>query len=277
MAPSRRSGTRACACGAGELVALVGANGAGKTTLLRAISGLMKIASGTISLHGERINGLRAGDIVRRGVAHCPEERKLWPMLTVAENLSLGAYTRRDKAGIAADVDRVHALFPQLAERGSQLAGTLSGGEQQMVAIGRALMSRPRFLLLDEPSLGLAPIVIESLVAAIKEINRTGTAVLLVEQNASLALGMACARVRPGGRRGGARGDRQRAAVRSQRASRLPRQAGDPADSRVGAACHLERTQSNDACAASGKPDHRHLNRNECQFVPSLTPPGGNA
>ena len=176
---------------AGELVALVGANGAGKTTLLRSISGLMKIASGVISLDGERINGLPAGEIVRRGVAHCPEERKLWPMLTVAENLSLGAYTRRDKAGIVADLDRVHALFPHLADRARQLAGTLSGGEQQMVAIGRALMSRPRLLMLDEPSLGLAPLLVSSLVGAVREINRAGTAVLLVEQNASLALGMA--------------------------------------------------------------------------------------
>ena len=176
---------------AGELVALVGANGAGKTTLLRAISGLMAITSGSVSLDGERIDGHSAADIVRRGVAHCPEERKLWPMLTVAENLALGAYTRRDQAGIVADLDRVHALFPQLADRGRQLAGTLSGGEQQMVAIARALMSRPRYLLLDEPSLGLAPLVIESLVATIKEINRAGTAVLLVEQNAWLALGMA--------------------------------------------------------------------------------------
>ena len=177
--------------GAGELVALVGANGAGKTTLLRAISGLMKLAAGTISLEGERIDGLPAAAIVRRGLAHCPEERKLWPALTVAENVLLGAYTRRDKPGIAADLERVHTLFPRLAERHQQLAGTLSGGEQQMVAIGRALMSRPRLLMLDEPSLGLAPMIIESLVSAIKAINRAGTAVLLVEQNAYLALGMA--------------------------------------------------------------------------------------
>ena len=179
------------AVGAGELVALVGANGAGKTTLLRAISGLMKLASGTITLDGKRIDGLAAGAIVRLGLAHCPEERKLWPALSVLENVKLGAYTRRDRDGIAADLDRVHALFPRLAEREKQLAGTLSGGEQQMVAIGRALMSRPRLLMLDEPSLGLAPIVIEALVQTIKDINRAGTAVLLVEQNAHLALGMA--------------------------------------------------------------------------------------
>jgi branched-chain amino acid transport system ATP-binding protein len=177
--------------GAGELVALVGANGAGKTTLLRAISGLMKLAAGSITFDNERIDGQTAASIVRRGLAHCPEERKLWPALTVHENLMLGAYTRTNKAEIAADLDRVHTLFPRLAERDGQSAGTLSGGEQQMVAIGRALMSRPRLLMLDEPSLGLAPIMIESLVATIKDINRGGTAVLLVEQNAYLALGMA--------------------------------------------------------------------------------------
>ena len=177
--------------GAGELVALVGANGAGKTTLLRTISGLMPAAAGSIHLEGQRIDGLAPKQIVRLGVAHCPEERKLWPALTVAENLMLGAYTRRDKDGIAADLARVHALFPRLAERHRQLAGTLSGGEQQMAAIGRALMSRPRLLMLDEPTLGLAPIVIESLVRTIREINAAGTAVLLVEQNAYLALGLA--------------------------------------------------------------------------------------
>jgi len=176
---------------AGELVALVGANGAGKTTLLRAISGLMPIASGSIQLEDGRIDGLAPRQIVRRGVAHCPEERKLWPALTVGENLSLGAYTRSDRQGIAADMARVLELFPRLAERHRQLAGTLSGGEQQMVAIGRALMCRPRLLMLDEPTLGLAPIVIDSLMKTIQEINRAGTAVLLVEQNAQLALGMA--------------------------------------------------------------------------------------
>ena len=177
--------------GAGELVALVGANGAGKTTLLRAISGLMQVAAGNIHLEEQRIDGLAPKEIVRRGLAHCPEERKLWPALSVAENLAMGAYTRSDRAGIAADLARVHALFPRLAERQRQLAGTLSGGEQQMVAIGRALMCRPRLLMLDEPTLGLAPIVIEALMHTIKEINHAGTAVLLVEQNAHLALGMA--------------------------------------------------------------------------------------
>ena len=179
------------AVGAGELVALVGANGAGKSTLLRAISGLMKAAAGSITLDGQRIDGLAAAAIVRRGLAHCPEERKLWPALSVAENLQLGAYTRRDSEGIAQDLQRVYALFPRLQERHRQLAGTLSGGEQQMVAIGRALMCRPRLLMLDEPSLGLAPIMIESLVGAIRDIHRSGTAILLVEQNAYLALGMA--------------------------------------------------------------------------------------
>jgi branched-chain amino acid transport system ATP-binding protein len=179
------------AVGAGELVALVGANGAGKTTLLRAISGLMPLWRGSIALDGERIDGLVPAAIVRRGISHCPEERQLWPQLTVAENLALGAYTRRDAGAVNADLARVHALFPRLAERREQLAGTLSGGEQQMVAIGRALMSRPRLLMLDEPTLGLAPIAIDALMAAIREIHRSGTAVLLVEQNAALALGMA--------------------------------------------------------------------------------------
>ena len=176
---------------AGELVALVGANGAGKTTLLRAVSGLMPLVGGRIHFEGRRIDALPAKEIVRIGIAHCPEERKLWPALSVAENLMLGAYTRSDRDGIAADLARIHALFPRLAERSRQLAGTLSGGEQQMVAIGRALMCRPRLLMLDEPTLGLAPIVIDALVETIREINRAGTAVLLVEQNAYLALGLA--------------------------------------------------------------------------------------
>jgi branched-chain amino acid transport system ATP-binding protein len=177
--------------GASELVALVGSNGAGKTTLLRAVSGLMPVADGRITLDDVRIDGSSPAAIVRRGVAHCPEERQLWPMLTVAQNLALGAYTRRDRAAIAEDLARVHALFPRLAERRAQLAGTLSGGEQQMVAIGRALMSRPRLLLLDEPTLGLAPIAIEALMDAIVAVHEAGTAVLLVEQNAVLALRMA--------------------------------------------------------------------------------------
>ena len=179
------------AVGAGELVALVGSNGAGKTTLLRAISGLMPVADGRITLDDVRIDGSSPASIVRRGVAHCPEERQLWPMLTVAQNLALGAYTRRDRAAMAVDLARVHELFPRLAERRGQLAGTLSGGEQQMVAIGRALMSRPRLLLLDEPTLGLAPIAIEALMGAIVAVHEAGTAVLLVEQNAVLALRMA--------------------------------------------------------------------------------------
>jgi branched-chain amino acid transport system ATP-binding protein len=177
--------------GRDEFVALVGANGAGKTTLLRAISGIVKPVAGSITFEGQPIAARSPRDIVRLGIAHCPEERKLWPRLTVLENLTLGAYSRNDQAGIAADLDRVFTTFPKLAERRGQEAGTLSGGEQQMVAVGRALMSRPRLLMLDEPSLGLAPIVIESLFETIGAIHRAGTAILLVEQNAVLALGRA--------------------------------------------------------------------------------------
>jgi len=177
--------------GKDEFVALVGGNGAGKTTLLRAVSGILAPAGGQISFEGKPIGGASPKDIVRLGVAHSPEERKLWPALTVAENLQLGAFTRTDRAGIAADLDKVFTLFPRLAERRKQAAGTLSGGEQQMVAVGRALMSRPRLLMLDEPTLGLAPIVIEALFDTIGRIHSEGTAVLLVEQNAFLALGRA--------------------------------------------------------------------------------------
>ena len=176
------------AVGKDEFVALVGANGAGKTTLLRAVSGIVAPSTGSITFDGKPIAGRAPKDILRAGVAHCPEERKLWPALTVAENLSLGAYTRRDSGAVARDMDRVLTLFPRLAERRSQAAGTLSGGEQQMVAVGRALMSSPRLLMLDEPTLGLAPIVIEALFETIRSIHASGTAVLLVEQNAVLAL-----------------------------------------------------------------------------------------
>lgn len=177
--------------GANEFVALVGANGAGKTTLLRAISGIVKPTDGSITFDGKQIAGSSPRDIVRLGVAHCPEERKLWPRLTVLENLTLGAFTRNDRAEIAIDLEKVFATFPRLAERRRQEAGTLSGGEQQMVAVGRALMSRPRLLMLDEPTLGLAPIVIEALFQTIREIHRAGASILLVEQNAALALGHA--------------------------------------------------------------------------------------
>jgi branched-chain amino acid transport system ATP-binding protein len=175
----------------GELVALIGANGAGKTTVLRAVSGLTPPYSGEINLNGQRIDRASPGDIVRRGIAHCPEERKIWPRLDIAEHLRLGAYGRRDAAAIRADTDRVYGIFPRLAERRRQLCGTLSGGEQQMVAIGRALMSRPRLLMLDEPSLGLAPLVVDQMIETVRAINREGTAILIVEQSAALALRLA--------------------------------------------------------------------------------------
>jgi branched-chain amino acid transport system ATP-binding protein len=174
--------------GAGEFVALVGANGAGKTTLLRAVSGLTPPFEGTIRFDGRRIDALSPADIVRAGIAQSPEERKIWPTLSVEEHLRLGAFSRHDAAGIRDDIARIHAIFPRLAERRRQLAGTLSGGEQQMVAIGRALMSRPRLLLLDEPSLGLAPLMVAQVIDTIRAIHRDGTAILMVEQNATVAL-----------------------------------------------------------------------------------------
>ncbi len=174
---------------AGRIVTLIGANGAGKTTALRTISGILKPASGSISFQGENIAGLAAHKIVARGIAHAPEGRMVFSNLTVLENLRMGAYLRRDRAGIADDIARVRSIFPRLAEREKQPAGTLSGGEQQMLAIGRALMSRPRCLLLDEPSLGIAPILIRTIFDKIVEINRElGLSILLVEQNANLAL-----------------------------------------------------------------------------------------
>jgi branched-chain amino acid transport system ATP-binding protein len=175
----------------GELVALIGANGAGKTTMLRTISGLLAPEAGTITFRGQAIQGADPGAIVRRGLAHCPEERKVWPQLTVREHLELGAFVRRDAREVRADIERVCATFPVLAERRRQLAGTLSGGEQQMLAIGRALMSRPVLLMFDEPSLGLAPLMVESIGAMIGRIRAQGTTVLLVEQNATLALRLA--------------------------------------------------------------------------------------
>jgi branched-chain amino acid transport system ATP-binding protein len=175
----------------GEIVTLVGANGAGKTTTLRAVSGLRAAASGTIEFEGRRIDGLRAHRIAQLGLGHSPEGRRVFARLTVRENLEMGAYSRRDRGGLADDFDRVHSLFPVLEERGRQAAGTLSGGEQQMLAMGRALMGRPRLLMLDEPSMGLAPIVVERIFDVIREINRQGVAVLLVEQNAQMALGLA--------------------------------------------------------------------------------------
>jgi branched-chain amino acid transport system ATP-binding protein len=174
--------------GAGEFVALVGTNGAGKTTLLRAVSGLTPPVEGTITFEGRRIDRASPAEIVRLGIAQSPEERKIWPQLTAEEHLRLGAFGRRDGAEIRRDVERIEAIFPRLAERRKQLAGTLSGGEQQMLAIGRALMSRPRLLLLDEPSLGLAPMVVAQVIDTIRAIHADGTAILMVEQNAAVAL-----------------------------------------------------------------------------------------
>jgi branched-chain amino acid transport system ATP-binding protein len=174
----------------GELCCLLGANGAGKSTTLKTISGLVAARSGRIVFEGEDISRLGAPRIVRRGIAHCPEGRRVFPYLTVEENLRIGAWTRRD-GGLASDFDSIFAHFPILAERRRQSAGTLSGGEQQMLAIGRALMSRPRLLLLDEPSLGLAPTAVEATFGIIREIRDRGTTVLMVEQNAYGALRMA--------------------------------------------------------------------------------------
>jgi branched-chain amino acid transport system ATP-binding protein len=175
----------------GEIVALIGANGAGKSTTMRAISGLRPVASGSIRFNGEDITRLRADLRVVRGLCQSPEGRGIFPGMTVLENLDMGAYTRRDRAGIAADLERVLTLFPRLAERAKQPGGTLSGGEQQMLAVGRALMSRPKLLLLDEPSMGLAPKLIQQIFEIITEINQQGTTILLVEQNAQQALSRA--------------------------------------------------------------------------------------
>lgn len=172
----------------GEIVALIGSNGAGKTTTLHTISGLIHPSRGEIHLRGERINTLGAERIARLGVGHSPEGRRLFQRMTVRENLEMGAYARRDREGMRADYERVYTLFPRLRERHSQLAGSLSGGEQQMVAIGRALMSAPSVLLLDEPSLGLAPVLVDLIFEVIREINAKGTTILLIEQNARLAL-----------------------------------------------------------------------------------------
>jgi len=174
----------------GEIVALLGNNGAGKTTTLRTISGLLQPRTGQVLLEERVINGLPPHEIVAQGVAHSPEGRKVFNRLTVTDNLEMGAYLRRDSA-IREDMDRVFDLFPRLRERRLQVAGTLSGGEQQMLAIGRALMARPRILLLDEPSMGLAPILVEQIFETVADINRQGTTILLVEQNASIALSVA--------------------------------------------------------------------------------------
>jgi len=172
----------------GELVTLIGANGAGKTTTLKAISGVLRPAAGRIRFEGEDITGITAKKIIERGIAHCPEGRRVFPYMTVRENLEMGCYLRRDGTAIAADMDRVFGRFPILAERRDQAAGTLSGGEQQMLAISRALMSRPRLVLFDEPSLGLAPNIVEQTFEIIKQIRGQGVTVVMVEQNAFAAL-----------------------------------------------------------------------------------------
>ena len=176
--------------GDGEIVALLGPNGAGKTTTVKTISGLLVPRRGRVSLEDVPLTGRPPHEIVYQGVAHVPEGRKIFNRLTVAENLEMGAYSRAD-GGIGEDRERVFHLFPRLKERLSQVAGTLSGGEQQMLAIGRAMMARPRVLLLDEPSMGLAPVVVEQIFETIVDINRRGTTILLVEQNAAMALGIA--------------------------------------------------------------------------------------
>jgi branched-chain amino acid transport system ATP-binding protein len=175
----------------GEILSVVGANGAGKTTMLRAVSGLLRPRRGEIRFDGERLDRLSTHAIVERGVVQVPEGRKLFPRLTVRENLELGAYTARARAVRRKSLDRTLALFPRLAERARQVAGTMSGGEQQMLAIGRALMARPRLLMLDEPSLGLGPKVVAEIFGIMSEINRGGTTVLLVEQNTRQALALA--------------------------------------------------------------------------------------
>jgi branched-chain amino acid transport system ATP-binding protein len=175
----------------GEIVTLIGSNGAGKSTTLRAISGILKPKSGSITFNGERIDGVEGHDIVAKGICQSPEGRRIFPKMSVDENLDLGAFLRDDKAGIAADRDRVLELFPRLRERIDQKAGTMSGGEQQMLAVGRALMGSPKLLLLDEPSMGLAPVLVDMIFETIEKINKQGTTILLVEQNALAALNVA--------------------------------------------------------------------------------------
>lgn len=175
----------------GEIVTLIGGNGAGKTTTLRTISGLMHPRRGSIKLQGRSIEALAAHDVVAQGISHSPEGRRIFPRMTVRENLELGAFRRKDRAEIQADMDRIFELFPRLKERVTQKAGTMSGGEQQMLAMGRALMAKPTVLLLDEPSMGLAPILVEQIFNIVQEINAQGTTILLVEQNALMALSVA--------------------------------------------------------------------------------------
>lgn len=176
---------------AGEIVAFIGANGAGKTTTLKGISGLIRIASGKIEFLGQEINGLAPEAIVKKGIALCPEGRRVFPHLTVRENLEVGAYCRRDRTGILRDLEEVTAFFPILKERREQAAGTLSGGQQQMLAIARSLMAQPKLLMLDEPSLGLAPLLVNEIFSIVQRINQRNTPILLVEQNARMALEVA--------------------------------------------------------------------------------------
>ena len=175
----------------GEIVTLIGSNGAGKSTTLRAISGILKPRNGSITFKGERIDGVEGHEIVAKGICQSPEGRRIFPRMTVDENLDLGAFLRNDKAAIAADRQRVLELFPRLQERINQKAGTMSGGEQQMLAVGRALMGSPELLLLDEPSMGLAPVLVDMIFETIEKINKQGTTILLVEQNALAALNVA--------------------------------------------------------------------------------------
>ena len=175
----------------GEIVTLIGSNGAGKSTTLRAISGILKPRTGSITFNGERIDGVEGHEIVAKGICQSPEGRRIFPKMTVDENLDLGAFLRNDKQEIANDRQRVLELFPKLQERIDQKAGTMSGGEQQMLAVGRALMGSPKLLLLDEPSMGLAPVLVEMIFETIEKINKQGTTILLVEQNALAALNVA--------------------------------------------------------------------------------------
>jgi branched-chain amino acid transport system ATP-binding protein len=176
---------------AGQVVTLIGGNGAGKTTTLRTLSGLLRPTAGAVVFEGEEISAVPAHQIVAKGIAHSPEGRRIFPRLTVLENLELGAFIRKDASGVKADKERVFELFPVLSERSTQAAGTLSGGEQQMLAMGRALMSRPRLLMLDEPSMGLSPIMMQRILSTVSELKAQGTTILLVEQNAQAALSLA--------------------------------------------------------------------------------------
>ncbi len=175
----------------GEIVTLIGANGAGKSTILRTISGLLRTKTGNVLFEGNSVASMAPEEIVKKGISQVPEGRRIFANMTVEENLELGAYIRSDKPGIRKDIDKVFERFPRLGERRKQVAGTLSGGEQQMLAIGRGLMSQPRLLLLDEPSMGLAPLLVKEIFSIIKEINASGTTILLVEQNANMALSIA--------------------------------------------------------------------------------------